>query len=142
MALLFLGKLLIAVGLCFQAFLLIDNSDVADAFNSRLTTVLASCNCIPLELQTHIRDHLRQIVAGLLCCSILAAFVNSRFLKCLVLLGLVTLMLVRYHHVKSLPSFTDHTFWQCLTVIGGMIYLLGAESHEKPRKKQEKTNKQ
>lgn len=47
MALLFLGKLLIAVGICFQAYTLYEDKASATAFDTRLATVLKSCNCIP-----------------------------------------------------------------------------------------------
>ena len=128
MALLFLGKLLIAVGLCFQAYVLLDNPTVAEAFNTKLAAVLSSCNCIPAEIQAHIREHLRMVVVGLLSCSILMVFLRSCFIKFLVLLGLGTLLYVRHHPLTQIPSFKDQLFWESLAVIGGIIYLMGAES--------------
>jgi hypothetical protein len=55
MALLFLGKLLIAVGICFQAYTLYEDKTTALAFDTRLSTVLKSCDCIPADIQAHIK---------------------------------------------------------------------------------------
>lgn len=55
MALLFVGKLLIAVGLCFQAYTLYEDKASATAFDSRLATVLKDCDCIPADIQAHLK---------------------------------------------------------------------------------------
>lgn len=47
MALLFVAKLLIAVGLLFQAYLLYDDKASATAFDARLSTVLGVAGFIP-----------------------------------------------------------------------------------------------
>lgn len=128
MALLFVGKLLIAVGLCFQAYTLYEDKASAVAFDSRLATVLKSCDCIPADIQAHLKEYLRLVVVGLLGFSSLMVFFKSALLKLPVLLGLVTLFVLRNAPFTSIPTFKDHAFWESLAVIGGVIYLMGAES--------------
>jgi len=55
-------------------------------------------------------------------------FVRSCLVKLPVLLGLVTLFVVRNSPFTTIPTFKDHAFWESLAVIGGIIYLMGAES--------------
>lgn len=126
MALLFLGKLLIAVGLCFQAYTLYEDKASATAFDSRLATVLKSCDCIPADIQAHLKEYLRLVVVGLLGFSSLMVLFKSALLKLPVLLGLVTLFVVRNYPFTTVPGFKDHAFWESLSVIGGIIYLMGA----------------
>lgn len=128
MALLFLGKLLIAVGICFQAYTLYEDKPTALAFNTRLDTVLKSCDCISAEIQAHIKQHLRLVVVGLLACSGLMVLFRSCLLKFAVLLGLSAVFIVKYWPITAVPSFKDHAFWESLAIIGGIIYLMGAES--------------
>ena len=128
MALLFLGKLLIAVGICFQAYTLYEDKASATAFDSRLATVLKSCDFIPSDIQAHIKDHLRLVVVGLLGCSALMVLLKSCLVKLPVLLGLVTLFVLKNAPFTSIPTFKDHAFWESLAVIGGIVYLMGAES--------------
>ncbi len=51
MALLFIGKLLIAAGIGFQAYTLYEDKAAAAEFNTQLTTVLKSCDIIPKDIQ-------------------------------------------------------------------------------------------
>lgn len=128
MALLFVGKLLIALGLCFQAYTLFQNKATATQFDTRLATVLTSCDCIPAEIQTHLRQHLRLVVVAFLGFSGLMVLVRSCLVKIPVLLGLVTLLLVKYWPITAVPSYKDQPFWQLLATIGGIVYLMGADN--------------
>ncbi len=128
MAALFLGKLLVAIGICFQAYLLFEDKTTATSFNSRLSTVLSSCDCIPAEIKVHLKEHLRLVVVALLGFSALMIFIRSCLVKIPVLLGLVTLFIVKYYPITAVPSFKDHAFWQLVATIGGIIYLMGADT--------------
>lgn len=127
MALLFLGKLLIAIGICYQAFVLYDSLAASTAFNAKLTVLLSTLSFIPADIKLHIVAHLRLVVVGFLGCSAIMVISRSCFWKTLVLLGLVIVMLVNYYPIKKVPSFTDTKFWESLAIIGGIIYLMGAE---------------
>lgn len=127
MALLFLGKLLIAVSICFQAYQLYEDRATATAFDARLATVLKSCDYIPADIQAHIKQHLRLVVVGLLASSALMVFVRSCLIKFAVFLGLVTLFVLRNWPFTGIPSFKDQAFWESLAILGGIMYLMGAE---------------
>ena len=135
MSLLFIGKLLIALGLCFQAYMLYSNPTVANTFNERLAIVVGSTNAIPSETKPLLLQHLRLVVVGLLACSALMVVVRSFLIKLFVLTGLVILLLVPNHPLSKVPSFHDHAFWESLAIIGGVIYLMGAESAPRLRPK-------
>ena len=128
MALLFLGKLLVALGICFQAYTLFESKSAATSFDNRLNTVLTACNCIPADIQAHIKAHLRLVVVGLLGFSALMVLVRSCFVKIPVLLGLVIVFLVRYYPLTAVPSFKERALWELVATIGGIIYLMGADS--------------
>lgn len=129
MSFLFFGKLFIAIGLCFQAYVLFDNPEVANAFNSKLASALSSCDCIPADIQAQIKEHLRLVVVGLLGCSALMVIIRSSFFKLLVILGLGILIWVNNHPLRQIPTFKDYRFWESLAILGGVIYLMGAEAH-------------
>lgn len=130
MSLLFFGKLLVAIGICFQAYTLFESKSAATTFDNRLNTVLAACNCIPADIQQHIKAHLRLVVVGLLAFSGLMVFVRSCFVKVPVLLGLLIVFLVRYYPlaVPNFTTFKDRPYWELVAIIGGVIYLMGADS--------------
>lgn len=107
MALLFLGKLLIAVGICFQAYTLFEDKAVAASFNTKLATSLKSCDIIPAEIRAHIQEHLRLVVVGLLACSGLMVFFKTWLLKLPVLIGLVTMVCLKYCPLTAVPSYKD-----------------------------------
>ena len=138
MSLLFVGKLLIATGLCLQAYMLFDNPVVVEAFNTKLATLLSSCQCVPPEAQVLLKEYLRFVIVGLLAMSIPMVVLRSSFIKILVLLGLATLMFVRRHPLTEIPSFKEHTFWESIAILGGLIHLIGVEAsmQSKPKKKQ------
>jgi len=135
MALLFVGKLLIAVGLLFQAYLLYDDKASATAFDARLSTVLGVADFIPADIKVQLREHGRLIVAALLSFSVLTVFVRASILKIPVLLGLISLLVIRHFPFIAVPSFRDQTFWELVAIIGGYIYLLGADSCCKSKNK-------
>lgn len=128
MAALFFGKLLIALGICFQAYLLFEDKATATAFNSRLGTVLNSCDCISADIKDHLKAHLRLAVVVMLGFSALPVLIRSCLVKLPVLLGLVTLFTVRHYPITTIPSFKDHAFWELFATIGGIIFLMGADT--------------
>jgi hypothetical protein len=135
MALLFVGKLLIALGLCYQAYLLFEHKATVTTFDNQLTTSLKSCHIIPAEIQAHLKVHLRLVVVALLGFSGLMVFFRTAILKIPVLLGLFTLFYLRHFPLTVIPSYRDHAFWELVATIGGVIFLLGADhccSHSHP----------
>ena len=54
MALLFLGKLFIAIGICFQAYILYSSTAAATAFNTKLAVAMTSCDMIPADMKPQI----------------------------------------------------------------------------------------
>ena len=127
MALLFLGKLLIAVGLCFQAYLLFDNEGIAQNFNINLSKILGSCDCLPPMLLPLLQQHLRIVVVVLLSFSGIMVFTRSSFIKFLVLIGFLTLSYVRHYPITKLPPLSNNIFYEHVAIIGGIIYLMGAD---------------
>ena len=132
MALLFFGKLFIAIGLCFQAYILFSNVEAATNFNTKLAAALSSCDCIPADIQAQLKEHLRMVVVGLLGCSALMIVIRSSFFKLLVILGLGILIWVNHHPLRQIPSFKEYRFWESLAILGGVIYLMGAEANSAP----------
>lgn len=128
MALLFLGKLLIAAGIGFQAYTLYEDKASATNFDARLTGCLKSCDMIPADIQAHIKEHLRLVVVGLLAFSGLMVLFKSCWLKVPVFLGLVINFGLQHYPLKAVPSYKDQEFWGGLAIIGGVLYLMGAES--------------
>lgn len=128
MALLFLGKLLIAVGLVYQAYQLYENKATALAFDAHLSGIFAIVGSVPAEIQDPIKQYGRLVVAFLLSVSSLAAVFRTCLFKIPVIIGLIALLIVRHFPIVSVPSFKDQEFWQLVAIIGGYIYLLGAES--------------
>ncbi len=127
MVLLFLGKLLIAVGILFQAYTLYEDKATAATFNTKLATCLKTCDMIPAEIRAHIQEHLRLVIVGMLACSGLMVFLKTWLLKLPVLIGLVTLLWMKYWPLTAVPSYKDQEFWGAVAVIGGIIYLMGAD---------------
>lgn len=129
MALLFLGKLLIAAGIGFQAYALYEDKASATNFDTRLSATLASCgDVMPAEAQTLLKQHLRLVVVGLLAFSGLMVFFRSCWLKVPVLLGLAITFVLQHYPFKTMPSYKDQAFWGGLAIIGGIVYLMGAET--------------
>lgn len=127
MALLLVGKLFIALGLCYQAFLLFENKSTAGTFDQQLTKALQTCHIIPADIQAHLKAHLRLVVVGLLAFSGLMVIFKSAIVKIPVLLGLLTLFYLRHMPLTAVPSYRDHAFWELVATIGGIIFLLGAD---------------
>ena len=53
---------------------------------------------------------------------------KSVLVKIPVLLGLVVVFVLRNYPFGAVPSYKDEVFWGNLAVIGGILYLMGAES--------------
>lgn len=66
-------------------------------------------------------------VVGLLGFSALLPFTRSCLVKILVLLGFLILSYVRHFPVVGIPALTNHAFFETLAVIGGLVYLIGAD---------------
>lgn len=127
MALMFVGKLLIAIGLCFQAYLLFSNPPVAQNFNTVANKILGSCDCLPPNVVSILKQHLRMAVVVLLGFSGLMVVTRNTFIKFLVLLGYLIFSYVRHYPITQIPPLTDHSFYENLAIIGGIIYLMGAD---------------
>lgn len=139
MALLFFGKLFIAVGLCLQAYLLFANPSVSQNFDATATTMLSSCDCLPPEVSALLKQHLRMIVVGLLGLSSLMIVTKSAFIKFLVIIGYVTLCYIRHYPLKQIPALTDYGFYENVAIVGGLIYLMGSDmSVQAPKPKVKK----
>lgn len=55
-------------------------------------------------------------------------FTKSCLVKLPVLLGLVLVFVLRNYPFANVPSYRDQIFWGNLAIIGGILYLMGAES--------------
>lgn len=137
MALLFLGKLLVAVSICYQAYLLFDDKKTATSFDTHAAATLKTLAFIPTDFSGLLLQHLRLAVVGLLAFSGLAVLVRSAIVKVPVVLGLLVLLFVNHWPITAVPSFRDYEFWQLVATIGGYVYLLGAD-HGAPSHKQHK----
>jgi hypothetical protein len=103
MAATFIGKFIIGLTLCFQAYILFSDATVAAAFNSNTSKMLSSCDCIPANIAVLVKEHLRLVVVGLLASSVLMILTNFCIFKCFVLLGLLTVFTVEHHTLRKLP---------------------------------------
>lgn len=121
------GKFIMAVSLCFFAFTLVEDQPTIAAFNKQLNSVLTSCDCIPVEVAALMQEYLRFVVVGLLGCSVFMVFVRSSFVKFLVLLGIVILVYIKHHPIRKIPDIYDTQFWESIAIIGGLIFLMGAD---------------
>lgn len=89
-----LAKLLIALSLIFQAYVLFENQSVAKDFNAKLVAALETCNTIPDHIAGHILEHARLAVVGLLASSGLMILSRCWFFKVLPLIGLSVLLYI------------------------------------------------
>lgn len=106
--LLSLGKLLLAVGITFQAYTLYEDRTAINAFDARLAGILTKCcSSVPAEIKAHVQEHFRVVVVGLLAFSGLMVFFRSWVFKIPVLLGLISLFILKYYPFANLPSYKD-----------------------------------
>ena len=122
-----LGKILIALSLVFQAYLLFENQTVATAFNTKLQDALEACKCIPPEIASHILQHGRLVVVGLLGSSVLMVLFRCWFFKLLPLLALSALLYIEHQPFTKVPCIGCTRLWEKVAVIGAVIYLMGAD---------------
>lgn len=127
MALLFVGKLLVALSICYQAYLLFEDKKTGASFDAHASTAIRSLDLIPAEVRDLLNQHLRLIVVAHLAFSFLAVFVRSAIIKLPVVIGLLVLLFVNYFPITAVPSFRDYEFWQLVATIGGYVYLMGAD---------------
>jgi len=127
----FFGKLLIAVSIIFEAYLLFADKSAIDSFDKQLGHALTGCDCLTPEILKLIKEHLRLVVAGFLASSILFVLVKAWLLKLPAFIGLSVLLWIEHHGVfKTMPTealLGNTAFWHSLGVIGAIIYLAGAE---------------
>ncbi len=125
------GKLLIAVSIIFEAYLLYADKSAIDSFDKQLGHALTGCDCLTPEILKLIKEHLRLVVAGFLASSVLFVFVKAWILKLPAFIGLSVLLWIEHHGVfKTIPSealLANTAFWHSLGVIGAILYLAGAE---------------
>ncbi len=107
MSLVTIGKLFIALGLCYQAYLLFEDKTTASNFDKKLKTCFQTCNMIPPEIKDLALAHLRLVVVAFLGFSSLMVIFRSCLVKFPVLLGLVINFLVKYWPIKSVPQYKD-----------------------------------
>lgn len=142
----FIGKLLIATGLCFQAYLLLTNQVRALEFDGGVSRVLASYDYLSPDSSQLLRNHFRLIIVALLSSSGLMIFTRNLLIKFLVLLGYLLLSYCYNHPLTQLPPISEMGFYENLAIIGGLTYLMGADwplprsskvrqSKAKPRRK-------
>ena len=67
------------------------------------------------------------IIVALLASSVLMLAIQAPFVKILVLLGLIAHLFVMFNPTHKVPGLKSHGFWQELAIIGGVIYLMGAD---------------
>ena len=127
----FFGKLLIAVSIIFEAYLLFADKSAIDSFDKQLGHALTGCDCLTPEILKLVKEHLRLVVAGFLASSILFVLVKAWLLKLPAFIGLSVLLWIEHHGVfKTIPTealLANTAFWHSLGVIGAIIYLTGAE---------------
>lgn len=81
------------------------------------------------------------IVVGLLGLSALMVLIRNSFIKILVLIGYLTLLYVRHYPLKQLPPLSDVGFYENVAIVGGLIYLIGADQTT-PRVQTQKAKQQ
>ena len=139
-----LGKFLIAVSLCFQAYILFEDNNTITLFNKQLQVVIAHCDCITHDVAILLQQYLRYVLVGLLGMSALMVVTRSIVPKFFVLVGLVSLLLIKHHPIKHIPRLDNIQFWESIAIVGGIIYLMGADVAVKasPEKDKEKVKKE
>jgi hypothetical protein len=55
-------------------------------------------------------------------------FFRSTAIKVLLLMGLLTLLVLRNWPFTEIPRLRNNMFWEELSIVGGIIYLMGIES--------------
>lgn len=138
MAVVIFGKILLAISLSFQAYLFLNDPTIIKGFNADLTDALAGCDCLGAQVTQLLHQYLRFVVVGLLFSSVLMAVTKFCIFKVTVLLGLLVILWTENHQLcKTTPSLNllaNQELWELVAVIGGVIYLMGAEC-SKPCKK-------
>ena len=99
-----LGKILIAVSLCVQAYVLYTDNLAATAFNAKCTALLPYIPGLDLKTGAQILPYVRLAVVGLLGLSALMVVVRSSLIKLLVLTGLVLNLIIVYNPIKKVPG--------------------------------------
>ena len=122
------GKCIIALSLCLQAYLLFQSELTIKLFDQQLTRLLSSCECMPVEVALHVQQYLRLVVIGLLASSVLMIISRSVLPKIFALLGVVVMFVIKNYPLGKLPSIDDTSFFQYLALVGGILYLLGADN--------------
>lgn len=133
-----LGKFLMAVSLCFQAYVLFQDNNTITLFNKQLQVVIANCECITPDIAILLQQYLRFVIVGLLGISALMVVSRSIIFKMFVLLGLVSLLLIKHYPINYLPRLDNIQFWESIAIIGGIIYLMGADVGVKQEKERQK----
>lgn len=122
------GKLLIMTSLCIQAYLLLNDNSTSKNFDSNAGKMVASCsflNNLHLPIQYY-----RLATIGLFFLSALMIFKKWVILKVFPLIGLLLNLMIVFHPINKVPSFSKTDFWQHIAVIGGIIYLMGADVYK------------
>ena len=67
------------------------------------------------------------MVVGLLASSVLMVVTRLTIVKLLPFLGFLVLSYVRHYPLKQLPAAHDYEFFQTVAILGGLLYLFGAD---------------
>ena len=89
--------------------------------------MLSTCDCLPETISDLLKQHLRIIVIGLLGFSGFMVLSRNSFIKFLVLLGYLILSYSHQFPITQVPPLSDNAFYENLVIIGGIIYLMGAD---------------
>lgn len=123
----FIGKFLIAISLCFQAFVLYSDPVLALNFDKQAVDLVKSSQNLNYQSIAYLIPHIRLLTCGLLVLSALMVFFKYSLIKFFVLLGLIINLIVIYNPFKKIPGLSNTGFWQEVAIIGGIIYLMGAD---------------
>lgn len=88
----YLGKVLIVVSLCFQAYILLERKSIAEDFNSKLLVALEGCSHIPDHYAGYILFYARFVVVGLLGSAVFILVSKCSCFKLFPLLALIGLI--------------------------------------------------
>ena len=130
-----LGKLLIVVTLCFQAWLLFENKTLATEFDNKLTQAVTACHCIPSNIAGLLIQYGRFVILGLLGSSAFMLVAKCWGIKLMVLIGLIASLWIEHQPFTKFPCVGCATFWAKVSTIGALIYLMGAECSSSSCKK-------
>ena len=119
------GKVLIVVGLCLQAYLLLTDKPTIQTFQKELASTISHLKFITPEMSSFLHRYLHAVIAACFFSSIMILVSRSTLSKLIVLVGFLLLLVGKYDIFHKIPAYKERSFWQLLALIGGVIYLMG-----------------